>query len=163
MLSWEDRPPEVANLLNPAFCSLLLFEAVRGYSQHLGQGMAYPLVFLVLPTVLHKPTREALPGGIRTRLHMWIQKSPASQIGFGRRVQSMKKYTQESLIFGLQHGLLDVDEVGLLVATTRRIPKLPAPSNSEPNIIRKRAAFLGKWLADAGDVGTVLAMWGIRP
>jgi len=163
MLRWEDRPTEVANHLNPAFCSLLLFEAVSGYSERSGQGMAYPLAFLVLPIVLHKPTREILPRNTRTRLHTWIQSSSSSKIGFVRRAQSLKGYTQESLIFGLQRGMLDVDEVGLLVTTRRSMPKLPAPSDSEPNDIRKRAAFLGKWFADAGDVGTVLAMWGVRP
>lgn len=163
MLRWEDRPSEVANHLNPAFCSLLLFEAVSGYSERSGQGMAYPLAFLVLPIVLHRRTREALPRDTRTRLHTWMQGSPTSRIGFVRRAQSLKGYTQESLIFGLQRGVLDIDESGLLITTRRSLPKLPAPSNSEPNDIRKRATFLGKWFADAGDVGTVLAMWGVRP
>lgn len=163
MLRWEDRSPEIASHLNPAFCSLLLFEAVSGYSERSEQGMAYPLAFLVLPIVLHKQTREALPRNTRTKLHMWIQRSPASQIGFVRRVQSLRSYTQESLIFALQHGALDVDDAGRLVTTKHSMPILPVPSDSEPNDIRKRAAFLGKWFADAGEVGTVLAMWGVRP
>ena len=163
MLRWEDRPMEVANHFNPAFCSLLLSEAVSGYMGRSTQGMEYPLSFLVLPIVLHKSTREALPKNTRTRLHIWIQDNSSCRIGFVKRVQYLKSYTQESLIFGMQQGLLIVDDKGLLIPAKKKIPKLPAPEGSEPNEIQARALFVGKWFADVTDTSTLLTMWGLRP
>ena len=163
MLRWEDRPPEVANHLNPAFCSLLLSEAVSGYMDRIAQGMEYSLSFLVLPIVLHKSTREALPRDTRTKLHAWVQDNSSYQIGFGKRVKHLRSYTQEALIFGIQQKLLALNDEGLLITAKKRIPKLPASSGSEPNEIQKRAVFVGKWFADVRDASTLLAIWGLRP
>ncbi|WP_414577239.1 three component ABC system middle component [Anabaena sp. CCY 9402-a] len=60
MQSWEQRPLEYANLLNPAFCSIILHNAIKGYQNEKKQGMPYPLLFLLLPLVLHNSTRNAL-------------------------------------------------------------------------------------------------------
>ena len=70
---WSERPIEIAHLLNPAFCSTLLFESITGYKQENGSGMPFATAFLVLPVVLHKPTRDHLPKSIATKLHAWIQ------------------------------------------------------------------------------------------
>ena len=74
MKPWVLRPPEEANLLNPAFCCVTLAAAVLGYASVDKTGIPYPLTFLVLPTVLHKATRESLPSNrTRTSLAAWIQ------------------------------------------------------------------------------------------
>ena len=78
MKRWSERPPEVAHLFNPAFCALLLREAVRGFAEVSPSGMPHPLVFLLLPIVLHKATRESLPGSITTKMHPWLQEHQGS-------------------------------------------------------------------------------------
>ena len=163
MLRWEDRPLEIANHLNPAFCSLILFEAVSGFLERSSRGMDYTSSFLVLPIVLHKTTRESLPRSTVTKLHTWIQNNPSCRIGFGKRVQSLRPYTREALIFGMQRGLLAIDTEGLLIPVKSKIPKLSAPESSEPSEIRKKALFVGKWFADVRDTPTLLAIWGLRP
>ena len=44
-----------------------------------------------------------------------------------------------------------------------RLNQLPWPSDSESAACRKRAHFVGRWLALAGDNATIFAMWGVRP
>ncbi len=163
MLRWEDRPSEIANHFNPAFCSLLLSEAVSGFLQRSGRGMEYAISFLILPVVLHELTREALPRNTRTKLHAWIQNTPSCRIGFGKRVRSLKPYTQESLIFGMQRSLFTVDIEGTLITVKKKIPKLSVSEGSELNEMQERALFVGKWFADVRDTSTLLAAWGLRP
>ena len=55
MRRWEERPIEVANLLNPAFCGRLLYQSIVGHSEYESKDMPYVLFFLVLPLVLHAP------------------------------------------------------------------------------------------------------------
>lgn len=163
MLPWENRPIEVANLLNPAFCSILLRDSVETFQIENGQGMSYPLSFFILPLVLHKPTREALPRTTRTKLHTWLQEKPEVRIGFVERARQLVPYSKEAIIFGLQTGIIKVNENGNLTPSSKRLKKLSWVDEVEPSICRKKAQFLGRWLARAGNVPTILTIWGIRP
>lgn len=163
MLPWENRPIEVANLLNPAFCSILLRDSVETFQIENMQGMSYPLSFFILPLVLHKPTREALPRTTRTKLHTWLQEKPEVRIGFVERARQLVPYSKEAIIFGLQTGIIEVNENGNLIPSSKRLKELSWVDEVEPSICRKKAQFLGRWLARAGNVPTILTMWGIRP
>lgn len=163
MLHWEKRPIEVANLLNPAFCSILLRDSVETFQIENRQGMSYPLSFLILPLVLHKPTREALPRTTRTKLHTWLQEKPEVRIGFAERARQLVPYSKEAIIFGLQTGIIEVNENGDLIPYSKRLKELSGGDEVEPSICRKKAQFLGRWLAKAGDLPTILIMWGICP
>jgi hypothetical protein len=68
---WAFRPVEEASLFNPAIGALLLAKAAAGHYKQVGQGLAYPLIFLVLPAVLHSETRAALPATTRAVMHNW--------------------------------------------------------------------------------------------
>ena len=65
MLPWNERPFELAYLLNPAFISALLVDAVVAHLENEGAGIAYPLLYLVPPLVLHHDTRGTLPRNTR--------------------------------------------------------------------------------------------------
>jgi hypothetical protein len=71
MSAWNDRPTEIANLLNPAFCALLLAQAVRGYQEETKVGLPYALAFLVLPLVLHKPTMTRSAAELQLEFSHW--------------------------------------------------------------------------------------------
>lgn len=164
MIAWEQRPVEIANLLNPAFCSLLLMDAVGGYWSRNEVGMPYSVAFLILPLVLHEQTREALPKTIRTDLHVWLQNRPEIRYEAGRRFAQLIPYTKEALIFGVRHGLIEIDSQGMLLvqrSTFRRAT--PELQSVEISTIRNRAGFLGKWFAKLGDPLVIYTMWGVRP
>lgn len=166
MQSWEKRPVEYANLLNPAFCSVLLQNAVKGYQTEKKQGMPYPLLFLVLPLVLHSSTRNALPKKIVTKLHIWLQRQPEARVGFGDRTSSLVPYTKEALAFGMQTGIINICDDGKFTwvkGTLKPISAVSWSSDTEPAICCKKAEFVGRWLAQAGEVSTIYTMWGICP
>lgn len=159
MIAWEKRPLEVANLLNPAFCSLLIRDMVAGYTKTSGSSMDFPLAFLVLPIVLHKATREALPRTTVTKFHVWFQGHQELRVGFVPRAQSLVPFTREAIIFGMQRHALAVDEQGLLTAPKFRFRQIT--ESTEMTICRERASFLGKWLGAAGSASHVLSAWGM--
>ncbi len=162
MKPWAKRPVEIAHLLNPAFCSILLREAVEGYYQESEADMPYALSFLVLPVVLHKPTRDLLPRSITTKLHTWIQENQSAQVGFAVRVRWTIPYTKEAITYATAANLIIISEEGKLSLIKKRQKNL-WPKTSEPSICKKKALFIGRWFSLAGDLTTIMAMWGIRP
>jgi hypothetical protein len=74
MRTWTERSNEVAYLLNPAFCCAMLTSSVLDYTSIKSEGMDYPLVFMVLPIILHAPTRKALPPNISTTWQIGFKK-----------------------------------------------------------------------------------------
>ena len=153
---------ELANLLNPAFCALLLQDAAHGYQASSGQGLPYALAYLVLPIVLYPPARQALPKSTAAILTAWVQEHPALQFQVATRTLWMVLYAREAVLFGLQHHLLGVDDNGGLVAEGRRAQSL-FPAESEPDACRRAAGLIGRWFGKTPDPSQVLKMWGLRP
>lgn len=164
MIAWEQRPVEIANLLNPAYCAVLLADAVGGYRSRNNDKMPIAFVFLILPLVLHKQTREALPRTTRTDLHVWLQRNPEIRFEAGRRFAGLVPYTKESLLFGVKYELFEVDDSGALQAS-RNVGQqsVVGSQDTEAAVIRERARFLGRWFAKTGDPVNAYTMWGVRP
>lgn len=162
MLSWNERPFEIAYLLNPAFCGLLLRETVHSFADERKQGLPYALSFLILPIVLHQSTRKALPERANIRMFDWLERYPQLKSGFANRARSLVPYTRESIIFGVQKGILRVDAGELRSIGT---PTQPSewPNTAEPSLCRDQARFLGRWFAQIGDATSVFRLWGVRP
>ena len=57
MKRWDERPIEIRNLFNPAFCGLLLFRALCGFEEEDNSGMPFSLTLLILPLSLQKDSR----------------------------------------------------------------------------------------------------------
>ena len=162
MREWSLRPIEVAHLLNPAFCAILLREAAIGHQAETERGMPYALSFLVLPIVLHAPTRDALPKSIAKKLHTWIEDNQFSRVRFAERVRSLVSHTKESIIFACQGNMLQISDNGLLVSTSHKKLKVPWEPYSESYSCNQKAKFVGRWFGRFGDIPTIFAMWGIK-
>lgn len=165
MRSWSERPQEEAYLLNPAFCALLLWRAVSGFSGAASAGMPFVLAYMVLPVVLHKATRDALPRDTRTSLAAWLENNGALRVRFAERAQSLVPFVREGLLFGTLHGALAIDEHGRLLAA-RRVQGITAYTQRATEEVRdcvRRAEFIGRWFANAGSETTLMALWGTRP
>jgi hypothetical protein len=163
MLPWERRPIEVANLLNPAFCTVLLRETAKGYESVRGSGIPYALSFLALPLVLHQATRDALPGKISVTQHTWIQAHPELRFSVEQRVTNLVPFVKEAIMFGLNLNILTIDEDGNIQTTDKKVRSPNWDRNSEPYLCFKKASFVGRWMARARDVATIYAMWGLQP
>lgn len=157
----EQRPTEVANLLNPAFCSIILKDFISAFEKEAGNGVQYALLFLALPIILHEPTRKMLPKKTSSKMHMWIQNNPEVQINFSERTKFLVPYTKEAIMLGLQSGIIGIDKEGHFIRKGR-LKKSSWHEESEPIICREKAKFLGKWFAQAGTQSTILIIWGIR-
>jgi len=163
MLNWEKRPFEIANLFNPAFCAILLRDAAEGYEKEKEEGLPYPLSVFILPLVLHKTSRYLMPKTISSRMHVWLKNNEEVRIDFAKRVRHMLPYSKEALIFGMQGKIIMINPEGNLIPVRKNLNKLKWKNDSEPAQCRQKSLFLGRWLAHAGDISTVYAMWGIRP
>ena len=164
MTAWTSRPVEVANLLNPAFCSVLIFEAANSYQQEQNASFPFSLSFLVLPIILHESTREKLPRSIMTKMHSWIRNNPELRIGFAERARQMVPYTRESLLFGISTSVLLLNnQTGDIDVDPKKLGKRTWQTGTEESACIRKSVLLGKWFAQTGDATIIYGMWGIQP
>jgi hypothetical protein len=102
MKKWIERPAEVAYLLNPAFCGRLLYGTIRAYNEEAQRGFPFPLVYLVLPLLLHKATRQSVSS--RTQFLIWQQRNEHLLVRFAERAEQLVHITNEAVEFLLQTG-----------------------------------------------------------
>ena len=165
MIPWEQRAREEANLLNPAFCGALIALTVADYVESEPRGMPYALVPLVLPVVLHKATREALPRSIRSSLAAWLDETPSALLGFAERVRALVPYSREAVLFAGAHGALRFVPGGRLASGANALSttKFERTATDEARACIRSARLVGRWFASAGAEHTVLLLWGIQP
>jgi hypothetical protein len=153
--AWTARPRIEATLLNPALLAVLLAGAARDYDEE--AGMPWPLAFLVIPVVLHRPTRNALPRDTRTHLSTWLRREPLLRAGFPERAAAMVPRTREGLRFGLRAGILTVDGANVVGNLTDE------PALGELRQLVRAARLLGRWLAKSDQPSTPFALLGVAP
>lgn len=168
MTVWQTRTIEQRNLLNPAFCAVVLLHLTQGYKKEATGGgaddsLALALAFVGSSFVLRGQTREQLPSTVRTSLATWVQDHPLERSAIAKGVVVLRPYVREALIFGAQHGVLGVDG--------RRVVPLDPPaglaaylrtSSAEVRDCFRAANFVGRWLWKAGAPSTVLALLGVQ-
>lgn len=161
---WAERSHEERALLNPALCAGLLWHAARSCVRD-GDGLSFEEGFLVLPLVLHRTTREALPRGTRTSLAVWLDANPLARGRIATRARLLVPFTKEAMTFGGVHGLLQMEGGRLEAVDAWRIHVNRAlrASSDEVRECARRAEFIGKWLAATGNASTVMALLGVRP
>lgn len=163
MISWERRPIEIANLLNPAFCAMVIKDAVTDYKSLQPDGMPYVLSFLILPIALHTSTRVALPKKVRQPLHEWLDRHPQSKVAFPARVRRLAPFTREAIIFAGQKGFFTIALNGNLQSSHPSPRPTSWTEDAETHECLEAAQFLGRWFASTGDISTVFRLWGVRP
>src|SRR5687768_6867208 len=106
-MSWDTRSIEARTLLNPAFCSALIWHAAKGRTT--GSLLSIEEAFVVLPLVLPSVTRSALPAAVSTSLPVWISDHPLEQRRLPQRARSLVPFSRTALLFGAAHGLLVIE------------------------------------------------------
>lgn len=162
MKKWDERTQEVAFLLNPAFCGRILNATVKAYSENARRSMPFPLIYLVLPLVLHKSTRENIDS--RTQLLIWIQRYPELLIDFPQRARDLVPITNESLEFLLQTGNIQLTPNGELdVLSTKKALSKTKFIDDEIRECLKKSEHIAKWFAATGKSETIYVGLGVRP
>lgn len=165
MTLWSQRSREERALLNPGFCASLLWHAARGYEGFGNGALSFEEAFLILPFVLHRETREALPRDTRTSLAVWLSDHPLARGRVAICARLLVTFTKEGMTFGGVHGLVLLEH-GRLYAEEkwkRDVNRSLRVSSDEVRVCTKRAEFVGKWFAQVGSAPTVLALMGVRP
>lgn len=162
MRAWNQRPIEIRNLFNPAFCGLVLFRAMASYEEEDDRGLPFSLSPLILPMCLHKQSRDIFAPGTRSYFLKLVANNPQLLVDFGGRVRDMLPFTLEA--FGLLHqlGSVDVRSDGRLKSNPQGVRKTISGSD-ETQAIQKVAKYLGKEFARIGDRVTIYATMGVRP
>jgi hypothetical protein len=165
MTPWSQRSREERALLNPGFCVNLLWHAARGYASVDDTGLPFEEAFLVLPFVLHRETREALPRDTRTSLAVWLNDNPLARSRIASRAQLLVPFTKEGLTFGGVHGVIRIEEGRLYSeeACKEVVNRSLRASSDEVLGCTNRAEFIGRWFAKTGSASTVLALIGVQP
>jgi hypothetical protein len=161
MKRWDQRPFEIRNLFNPAFCGLVLFRALHGYEEEDVRGMPFSLSLLVLPLCLHKDSREVIAGSSRSYLLKTIEKNQQVMVGFADRVTKMLPFTFEGFGLLMERGCITVTDDGRIQTVPNKVRKTVSGTN-ETISCQRVARIVGKEFARIADRVTVYTTFGIR-
>jgi hypothetical protein len=159
---WDQRPFEVRNLFNPAFCGLVLFRAMQGYEEEDARGMLFSLSVLVLPLCLHKDSREMIAASPRSYLLNTTERNPQVQVGFSDRVTAMLPYAFEGFGLLMERGCISVVPDGRLKTVPDKVRKT-VTGTDETKSCQRVARIVGKEFARIADRVTIYTTFGIRP
>lgn len=162
MKPWNQRPIEIRNLFNPAFCGLLMHRAIMGFRDKNEKGMPFSLSLLILPLCLQQGSREILKAGNKSYLLKVVAEHPELLVGFAGRCTDTLPFTFEGLGVLMQHESLSVDVEGRLLPGPAKVVAAVNGSD-ETKACQRVAAYLGKQFALIGDRGTIYTTLGIRP
>lgn len=170
MMGWQERTIEHRNLLNPAFCAIVVWHLARGYNTESTAltttftGLPLELAFVGASFVLRGQTRDQLPRMTTTSLATWVHDHPLERSAVANGVVVLRDIVREALLFGAQHGFLSLDGRQLDVSDVqkKKISTYLRTSSDEVRECMRQALFVGRWLCKAGAPLTVLALLGVQ-
>lgn len=162
MKRWDERPFEIRNLFNPAFCGLVLFRALHGYEEQDARGMPFSLSLLVLPLCLHKDSREVITGSPRSYLLKTAEKNQQITVDFADRVTQILPYTFEGFGLLMERGCIAVMDDGRIQTVPDKLRKT-IKGTDETVSCQKVARIVGKEFARIADRATIYTTFGVRP
>lgn len=163
-LSWKQRPVEEAIAFNPAFCGELIYRTVREYEKIAHKSLGLPLAFLVLPLVLHKQTRDALPQKANTAFGAWAAGHAPSLAALPDRSLRLAPFTREGLLLMMQQELLVAKDRGIAPGSKRiKTSAIADRSTADTDEARRAAEMLGRWFARQGQAGLIMQALGVKP
>ncbi|MEW5788284.1 MAG: three component ABC system middle component [Pseudomonadota bacterium] len=170
MTAWHARTIEQRNLLNPAFCAVVLWQVAMGYRSEAAAVAAdcvqlpIELAFVGSSLALRGQTREKLPGTVRTSLAIWVYDHPLERSAVAKGVVVLRPYVREALMFGAQYGLLAVTgrHVAAIDSAAKKMTGYLKQSSTDVRECARQAYFVGRWLYKGGSPSTVLALLGVQ-
>jgi hypothetical protein len=161
MKKWNERIPEIANLLNPAFCASVIYSVSFEYQKRKGVPMPFVLAYLILPIILHKTTRERIKS--QTNMIVWLQKFPDVLINFPKRAKSLVPFANEALEYMLMQNIAVFENGKINIIKTLSKSAMEKSTDDEILECYKKSEHLGRWFAQIGIVENIYAAWGVKP
>ena len=161
-LAWRERPSEEASNFNPAFCGEIIYRAATEYCQAQGLPFSLALTFLVLPIILHKPTRDRLPKRANAMFVAWAAEHSALIATFPDRVARLAPLSREALLFLLQNKVVRLERGGILPGEKAiRSSSAPPTVTEDTSDARRSARLLGRWFANQGQPASIMRVLGV--
>lgn len=164
---WEQRPQQLRDLFNPAFCAAILCEGVREFAKEQSPPLGLPFVmsYLLLPMSLHAETRKALPRSTITPFTNWVGHHPEILIGLRDRVAGFREITSEAIRYGIAGGILDMLNTGHLVHVPYRPTGLSVARSASDEVEKcfKAVRDLSRWFRRVPDATFLFHTLRIRP
>ncbi len=163
MLQWQKRTPEIANLLNPAFCGLVIYTTVAEYQKKVNEGLPFPLMYLILPIILHKNTRNRITS--KTNMVVWLQQYQDILVGFPVRARNLVSFTNEAIEFLLYHNNIIIENKRAIISKKISKAKINRYISADQEISEciSKAAHVGRWFYNMRSVENIYAAWGVKP
>jgi hypothetical protein len=134
------------------------------YRKLKGQPFAFALTFVVLPIVLHKPTRDQLPGKASTAFAGWAAEHGPFLAEFPDRVLRLVPVSREALLFLIQHRIMEVEKGGLAPGTKPiSLSGKSVQATADVSEARSAAALLGRWFANQSGPSSIMQSLGVSP
>lgn len=162
MKPWDQRPFEIRNLFNPAFCGLILFRALQGYEDENASGMPFSLSLLVLPLCLHKDSRGVIADSPRSYLLKTTEQNQRILVGFPNRATQMLPYTFEGFGLLMERGCIAIGDEGRIQTVPKKVRKT-MHGTDETVACQKVARIIGREFARIADRVTIYTTFGVRP
>jgi hypothetical protein len=157
------QDPALGYFYQIRYALLFLLEArAERYEEDILQPFPFPLVYLILPIVLHTKTRGTIAS--EKQLHVWLQAHEEVKIGFADRTRQLIPVTKEAIAFLLQVNAIICDDQARLSTVHYRRQHVPqSQREGEIESCYKAAVVIGRWFARVGSVTTIYALWGVKP
>ena len=162
MTPWSQRPREIRNLFNPAFCGVVLARGVEGFSETANRPMPFSLTLLILPLCLHKRTREQIKEAPRSYFTKILQDHPEIRVDFATRARGLFPYVMEAFAYLMSCGAILVNESGCIALRDKTVRKSIAGTQDTKDC-QMVARLIGRKLALINDRVTIYTTLGIRP
>lgn len=162
MREWRERPAEIQNLYNPAFCGRILYSMVVEYQKKTNRALPFSLIYLVLPLVLPKQIRERITS--RTQFINWVQSNQAIIFDYPSRARALIDITNEAFELTIQTNLLRITEMGEIERNTSIKPLSQTKyTDDEIKDCIKKAEHVARWFAITGKPEAIYYCLGVRP
>ena len=156
---------EEANLYNPAYVGVVLYQAVRECSKKNLQGLHCSLVYLIAPLALSGRYSSILPNSTSTPLAGWVSDHEGYLAGFASSVNAYIDVVNLAIVFLLEHEAISLSEDGFFIIDDEAMPQMPAIVNKNEKFKNNylSAGFLGRWFGLSPSIEGVYAYRGVMP
>jgi len=165
MIIESELSKEEANLYNPAYVGVVLYQAIRECSEKNQQGLHCSLLYLIAPLALCGRYSSVLPVSVSTPLAGWVSDCEGHLVGFANSVSAYIDVVNMAIIFLLEQEAISLSENGFFLINNGAMPKLPAMINK--NEAFKKAylgsGFLGRWFGQSPSVEGIYTHFGVMP
>ncbi len=161
MNSWNERPVEVANLFNPAFCSYIIYSTLKETIKLKKSSVPIAILYLILPLLLNK--KILIDASTKVKMHVWIQENPFLFIDFSEQVKDFIEITNESIEYLLKFDLIYINNIGEFeLKEKKKINTEAEKLNEEILEIQKNVKKIARWFA-SGTTEAIYISLGVRP